>query len=318
MTKNWWLLKGLGVDLNGVQRVMRGFLLLVTVVIYYGVVVIGVKNASVVVSGHSWIENLCFQGFDVMFFTELYKGCVWRLDLVTMEKQVWISNKSGVQPRTLGLAVDDSNLYFVGSTRATQYGVWASSLANPESVRLIATTERDGNGLGLYKDRLYVSSEGNFLPGNGAVYEVDIASGSVVPLTTSLWGCDGLWIDQTEGLLYVGELFEGFVYVWNLAYRPPKLVGKLPGLHGSSGQVLDDFCLSQDGTSIIGCAWTEGAIYKFPAYNASGASPTLVVAPGILRHPTSARWNGPSSLFVSEGSSLGPDSSIDRIWRFDF
>jgi sugar lactone lactonase YvrE len=56
---------------------------------------------------------------------------------------------------------------------------------------------------------IYTSTEGNWLPKGGEVYEIDPDSGAVRIISSNrLWAADGLWIDQDNQILYVGQLME--------------------------------------------------------------------------------------------------------------
>ena len=158
------------------------------------------------------------------------------------------------------------------------------------------------------------STEGSFLPNGGLVYEVDPVKASFRILKHGLWAADGLWIDQVAGLLYVGQLFARSVWVYDLV-RGVDLGVQLKGL--PSG-LLDDFTLSSDRQSILGCDWLNGSIVSFPAYQS--ATDVRVVATG-LGHPTSARLgSGPGfdgSLIVTEGSGLFPAQHASRVFKVE-
>ena len=96
-------------------------------------------------------------------------------------------------------------------------------VANPDSWGIVAllTPGFCGNGVGLHAatGKIYVSSEGNFLPGGGAVFEVDPSvawGGNARVLVDGLFASDGLWIDQAAGTLYVGLLFTAEVFAYDL------------------------------------------------------------------------------------------------------
>lgn len=134
----------------------------------------------------------------------------------------------------------------------------------------IIPDDKVGNGLGVnYKTGLvYTSTEGNFLPGGGEVYEIDPTIGRVSIINNQLWAADGLWIDQAQQVLYVGQLFKhnvvpnGFalcsmdpidvmndsvdILLGQWAYNMPlhQDLGIFPGLNNNTLMpLLDDFCL---------------------------------------------------------------------------
>ncbi len=95
---------------------------------------------------------------------------------------------------------------------------------SPASGVSVVATFPDGhvpNGLGMDHSTglLYTATEGNWLPGTGVVYEVDPASGAVQVLRSGLWAADGLWIDQSTRRLYVTQLIQGNVWVYDLQNR---------------------------------------------------------------------------------------------------
>jgi WD40 repeat protein len=125
-----------------------------------------------------------------------------------------------------------------------------------------------GNGFACHHSTglLYTTSEGNFEPGTGVVYEVDPRTHTATLILQGLWAADGLWLDQERHLLYVGLLFTSEVIVWDITSR--SILRTIPkGIPG----LLDDFCLDHTGDSIIGAAWTDNSIVM---YNIStGKSP---------------------------------------------
>lgn len=49
------------------------------------------------------------------------------------------------------------------------------------------------------------------------MYEIDPLTGQVTTITESLWAADGLWIDQARHLLYVGQVANSKMLVWNIS-----------------------------------------------------------------------------------------------------
>jgi hypothetical protein len=130
----------------------------------------------------------------------------------------------------------------------------------PASCVSLTPSQTVGNGLACHHSTglLYTTSEGNFEPGTGVVYEIDPRTHTATVILQGLWAADGLWLDQGRNLLYVGLLFTSEVLVWDIASRSvlrtiPKAI---PGL-------LDDFCLDHSGGAIIAAAWTDDSIVMF-------------------------------------------------------
>jgi sugar lactone lactonase YvrE len=143
-------------------------------------------------------------------------------------------------------------------------------------------TQTVGNGLMCHHSTglLYTTSEGNFEPGTGVVYEIDPRRHTATLILQGLWAADGLWLDQSRHLLYVGLLFTSEVIVWDIASRSilhtiPKAI---PGL-------LDDFCLDHSGEAIIAAAWTDNSIVMF---NTTTGSPPL--PPSFLAYPVTVPY----------------------------
>jgi len=286
-------------------------------------------KVTVISENKAWLENLVMEpSSDNLFMSELKFGRVWRVHGFsngTYSESMWLSGFTS----TLGLTRDISKigiLYGVGMKNNTNV-VFRFSDEVPNNFTIIANLPKDrlGNGFGCHyaTGKLYTSSEGNFEPGTGSVYEIDPATGAVVTLTTKMWAADGLWIDQDRHLLYVGQLFSATVFVWNLT-GTPEFIGELSGFGG----FLDDFTLAKDGTVIAGCDWSGNKIIQFNAVPTNGTvSPVVVVGDGVV-HPTSARWGlGPAgdpfaatSLFVTEGRARDylDKSRHDRLLRIDF
>jgi hypothetical protein len=143
---------------------------------------------------------------------------------------------------------------------------------------------------------------------------------------------DGLFIDQAQHLLYVGQLFSATVFVWNIdpTLPTPKFIGILPGL-SEAASYLDDFTLAFNGSAVVGCDWTLSKLVKFPALltNDTFKPVVLVDATAGIHTPTSARWGEDahssdpfpsSSLFVTEGRARDYvlKESHDRLLRIDF
>lgn len=137
-----------------------------------------------------------------------------------------------------------------------------------------------GNGFACHHSTglLYTTSEGNFEPGTGVVYEVDPRSHTATVILQGLWAADGLWLDQQRHLLYIGLLFTSEVIVWDIASRSVlRTIPKhIPGL-------LDDFCLDHTGDCIIGAAWTDDSIVM---YNTTTGKSLLSLRIAVLSSPS--------------------------------
>ena len=163
----------------------------------------------------------------------------------------------------------------------------------------------NGLGLDVATGLLYASSEGDFLPGGGRVFEINPATGAVTQLITrsaaGFQSSDGLWIDQSSRRLYVGQLIPGTIWVYDLGARTE--IGFVRGLGGG---LLDDFTLSRDSSGVVFAAqWWGRSVQRFTVENDNS---TATVLDGI-NHPTSMRFGrgagfNESSLYISEGDGI--------------
>jgi sugar lactone lactonase YvrE len=143
---------------------------------------------------------------------------------------------------------------------------------------------------------LYTASEGYFIPGNGEVFEIDPTSGKVTSIMSGLMSADGAWIDQERSLLYVSEVVLGRVIIYDLVqrkqikkykaplsalnfYSPPNRLQVVQLMSIISLEMLDDFCLSQDGNTMFGADFWNGTVVAFAA---NGTSTTgTILASGV-------------------------------------
>ncbi len=306
-------------------------------------------RATVLVSGKSWLENLCPDPPSQSILVSELDGTIYR---VAPSAGAYAATPIVAGFRTvLGIARDPAlpgEFYFVGARPGPESGAGApgifraSSLAADaaaNNVTLVAYTPLLGNGLAVHNatGRVYTAAEGNFLPGargNGSAFMIDPRAGTVLTLTTHMWAADGLFVDQARHLLYVGELPTTRVWVWDIhpTLTVPRFIGALPGF-GHAGSLLDDFCLTPAGDAVVGCDWDAGALVRFPALPANGSfAPAPLVPKAVgLHYPTSARWGqedpaagGPfpsSALFVTEGhpTDVPPlPGRHGRLLRIDF
>jgi hypothetical protein len=169
--------------------------------------------------------------------------------------------------------------------------------------------------LDFYNGVLYVSAEGDWLPGGGWLFSVDTRTGAVTQMSQgNLWAADGLWI-SSAGALYCGQLFSRELW------RVP-----LPGPNGtvspgpSAGGWLDDFTLDEaagGGVGLFtGANWLDGRAEQWWP-NGTTLAPLVT----NLTNPTSVRWGvegegfPATSLFISEGGGLFPWQTTQRTWE---
>lgn len=149
----------------------------------------GSPKITVIMDKMAWLENLVLDPFsDSLFTSELTTGRVWKVyadSQGSYTQSLWISNFT----RILGLTKDPSipgMIYGVGEINNTNVVFNASSLV-PQQYNIIATTppDRIGNGFACHftTGLLYTSSEGDFNPGTGSVYEINPSTGQVTTIT---------------------------------------------------------------------------------------------------------------------------------------
>ena len=215
-------------------------------------------NVTVVAGGFSWIENLCFDGNGSMFASERLRGQLLRIrgadDPDQDGEYVTDVLLDGVWSLLLGCAVDEARhpgyVFFVGKLLNGTYALAAVPTAAPEAWQVVATTPDGfcGNGIRIHEKtgKLYTSSEGNFLPGGGAVFEVDLSqpwgteAAAARVVGSHLWASDGLWIDQQRDVLYVGLLFTAEVWTYSLSTQTYVLLHVLHLPFPFHGAALND------------------------------------------------------------------------------
>lgn len=207
-----------------------------------------------------------------------------------------------------------------------------------ETYAVVAQLERRclGDGLAVHERTglVYAASQGAFLPGMGAVYEIDPRVGSVRAIISGAFGTDGAFIDQARSLLYVSETPSPShsVLVYDLAER--RLAGRI---HPRGVSALDDFTLSADGRTLIaadflgnsGVAFSTGAggadghggrlawarsRTELASALVSGATVPTSVRRGCSADPTSGFSD--ELLFISEGGGLSDLASDRRVLAF--
>ena len=285
-------------------------------------------NVSVVAGGFSWVENICFDSSanGSMYASERLRG---QLLAITSSAAGNGTNEytstvllEGMWKLLLGCVVDAARfpgtVFVVGVLLNGSHVLAAVPVQAPSQWEVVAFTAHTGNGIRIHEatGRVYTSTEGTFLPGSGAVYEIDPSvrpwGGAASVLVDRLAPADGLWIDQARALLYVGLLPSSNVWTYNLTAR--RALGTFKGLKHSGCKLLlcamDDFTLDPDNTSVVvGAAWTDDSVRSFPTFSPTAGFGQRTLLKGVQR-PTSVRWGSgvggfaASSLFISEGGSL--------------
>ena len=120
---------------------------------------------------------------------------------------------------------------------------------------------------------------------------------------------DGLFVDESRGLLYVSELESSKLIIRNISTAVySEIDAEALGVSW-----LDDFTLTPDGSSLVVASFHSGEIFEFKV--ASGHTKRTLFSG--LEHPTSARFGclgagGIGSLFASEGGDVMFPTVQDR------
>jgi len=282
-----------------------------------------------ITNGWVWNENLAFAG-----------GALWMSDAMTGELRRAVRNANGTYNVSVHFA---KNEFFVniagvvGSADGTTLFAAAHTLANDTHVIIATPTSAagagvfsvvatlpcgapsfcvKGNGLRIFNDVLYVSAEGDWLPGGGWLFSVDTRTRAVTQMSQgNLWAADGLWISST-GTLFCGQLFSR--ELWRVTLPGPNGTAS-PG--PSAGGWLDDFTLDEaaggGGGLFTGANWLYGRVDQW------WPNGTMLEEPLVtnLTNPTSVRWGveeegfPATSLFISEGGGLFPWQTTQRTWE---
>jgi hypothetical protein len=282
-----------------------------------------------VAGGFVWSENL-FMTANNMYVSENHitgteNSTVWRIfkespNALNYTKAMHISAANGFH-RTLGivgLPSSPDTIYIAAEYRRGSdftYVILKASSTFPDQFTSLATLPKCGNGLRAHikTNTLFVSSEGDFLPGSGAVYAVDIATGAVKTLKNNGFTDDGLWVDNEKDILYVGEFATRKIWAYDIALQ--KEIG---WLHGPAAGILDDFTTGNniDGRTsdlLFGSNWLDNRIDVWSVSN--GTQYASLVA-GQVQYPTSCRFGtggdfSDTSLFITEGGF----TPVHKVWE---
>jgi sugar lactone lactonase YvrE len=262
-----------------------------------------------VATGFSWSENLVFDNRGNLFVSDVTRGEIWKITLDEQRRyhqSLHISNFT----RLLGLAVEqDGSIVYSTGVLDGIHVVIRFTADRPQTYQVIATIPKTGNGVALhFKTRkLYITTEGNFLPHAGEVYCVDLNNNyQVTTAMTKLFAADGAYIDQTTGMLYVSQVLGSTVLVYDIANEK-----QVRSFHADGITMLDDYTLSANGSTITGADFWTGNIATISTVDGKGFK---LVGSGF-KYPTSARFGGKgfneTSLFITEGGSIFK-STTDR------
>jgi sugar lactone lactonase YvrE len=265
-------------------------------------------------SGFAWAENMAFDGRGSLFVSDAVQGILYRVFLQGSQYQREAHLQGGDWSGVDGLAAsqDGSIVFAVVGSLLGSSRVLAVDAAQPNTYKTLCALPAKGNGLGLHyaSGKLYATSEGFFVPGRGAVFEIDSTSGAVSTFASGLNSADGLYILQSQELMFVSDVTGAKVLKFDLASRSLLATISLP----NGVKSLDDMSLSADGSVLFGADFLGGFAF---ACLANGEGQAVVLA-ARLKSPTSVRFAaGPgfnaSSVFVTEGGGVLKSDTSRRV-----
>ena len=292
-----------------------------------------VGTLELVADGFSWAENLAFDGRGNLFVSDCNRGQIVRLShnatTGVVEKNLWGSGFKKFLGLTFAPGAPET-LFAVGVQSNGQGAVAEVSTLRPDTYAVIANISHMPNGLARDNatGAIYTTSEVDFIPELGHVYRVAPArNGSAAAVATfadKLWGADGAFIDPASGLLYVSEVLEAKVLVYNLTTAAGAGGKSAAEFKAPAMKSLDDFCVFRQSAAsqpvMYGADFTGGKVVRFGLGRGGAVAGDGQVLVEGLRNPTSVRrglgaaWEG--SFYITEGGPLLGKKNNRRVWRW--
>ena len=299
-------------------------------------------NLTELAGGFIWAENIWVDGRGGLYIAEDSRGEVYKLTRPSysgpITNQLWLSGFSHV----LGIQNvwgSDDMMYAVVEfkttcvaanshlSNSTLNGIIVFNTSTPGAYSTFVCTDGIGNGLSVNNKNglgtIYSPSEGQFLPKQGHVFEIDPSTRAVTTPVTGLYSADGAFLDQATQLLYVSEVILGHILIYNVSH--PGTYPLVSSYHALGCVFVDDFCVLNVSPSgapspapyLFAADYWAGSVVAFPA---DGTGEPVVLATG-LQAPTSVRggfgpgWDNPHSVYVSEGGGIFPSDNTRRVWE---
>ena len=268
---------------------------------------------NTIANGFSWVENLCFDSKGNLFVSENTHGEIWRI--YRGETQYAMELMQDDFKSVLGMAYDPENdeIFAVvvrldGRWRLPHNYLVGFKADYPGMYRIVAELSCAGNGLALHGGHAYITTAGTFLPGQAAVYRINLDTGIVGTFVNGLTHANGLAIDDATRQLYVGELATGKVHVHDL--RDGERLHSVQVLQPLHLEWLDDIVLDAGGQRLYGVDFAKGRVVSVDL-NArpDDELPISVVLDDGVTNPTAIAWGrGPGfdscSLYITEGGGI--------------
>lgn len=269
--------------------------------------------------GFAWLENQCFDGRGNLFISDSTHGEVWRL-FQQNDNRYRMERLQSDFRSVLGLDVDarrDEVLAVVvrleGRWRVARNYLIAFRAESPSLYRIVAELPSRGNGLVVDGRYAYVSSGRGVLPGQGAVYRVDLDRGLSQTFARGLNDANGLALDARQRELYVAELTTGAIHVYNLETGAQVRSHRV--LDSRNTAWLDDVAVDSERGWLYGTDFAKGRVVGLSLRDQ--AAPLVEVAVG-LKNPTSVAFGRGEgfrdcSLYVTEGGGLSSRETGRRL-----
>lgn len=306
-------------------------------------------NLTLIGDGFTWAENLFFDSQGGLFVNDDMQGILYKFTRASWTspviKQVWIkgfkralgiSPVYGHQPHQMYAVVnfEQSNCTSADGKSSNNNGaaIIAFDINTPNSYTIAVCTLVLGNGLAVNqmntKGTIFAANEGSFIPNKGILFESDPRSEASRFIANNLQAADGVFLDQNTQLLYISEVLEGHIRIYNVSGTnvtgaPPVFV---KSYSAPNCKMVDDFCIayiqpngSPSSTPFMFAAdfWNDNVV----AFNADGTGEGKILASGFYS-PTSVRqgsgqgWDNPHSLFITEGGGFIPELQTNRrVWE---
>ena len=263
------------------------------------------------VRGFAWAENLVFDGQGNLFVSDTTTGILYRIylsaDKLSYRKDEHVAAGSFNKINGLAISADGSTVYAVAELTSDKnpYLVSIPTTITNTFTPLIQTP-RLGNGLAFNPTAnvFYTTNEGDFIPGNGIVYLIDLNANTTSTADSIIEGADGCTIDLVNNRLYITEVLKGDVIQYEI--RSDNSLRRQNNFNVPGIGKLDDITLSADGTQLYGADYGNGTISVF---NADGSSTAPVILMDSLVNPTAVKFaTGPdfnsTTVFVTEGGGF--------------
>jgi len=300
--------------------------------VFLEVSVIAYTQPFLNIDGFAWAENLLIANDGTsMFVSDYTRGELSRISLSqdgsAYVKSIHLSNSSFAKFSGLAQTTSGSTVYagVVFSDNSVGIISTSTSASNNGAFNVIKKTSKLPNGLAFdeVSGKLYYTEVTS-----NTLYSVDTLS-LVESTVATVAGANGLWLDA-EQLLYVGELQNKYLNVFDLKETPPLKLGRYAGFSALKGvHGLDDLTVYKEDTVNPALSIAVGADIsgkKIQKFSLDGSSVTevmvsqAILAGGEVQSPTSVRWGklpnfDPDSVYVTEGGGLSVDTKNRRVFQ---